>query len=91
MHEPQVEVVASLVASVVAVRVAVGDRVAAGDPLVVVESMKMEMPVLAPVDGVVRSLSVAVSEVVEEGDVLAVLVPDRAEPAPADERPDPEP
>lgn len=68
-----VEVVATLVASVVDVRVAVGDRVAAGDTLVVVESMKMEMPVVAPVAGVVRTLSVAASEVVEEGDVLAVI------------------
>jgi acetyl-CoA carboxylase biotin carboxyl carrier protein len=50
-----------------------GDRVAAGDPVVILESMKMEVPVEAPADGVVRSVAVTEGEAVEEGAVVATL------------------
>ena len=50
-----------------------GARVEAGDTLLVVESMKMEIPVTAPAAGTVRSVAVAPADVVEEGDVLAVI------------------
>lgn len=50
-----------------------GDRVAAGDTLLLLESMKMEIPVVAPRDGVVASILVAEQQLVTEGDVLLVL------------------
>lgn len=69
----RVEVLAPLVASVVRVGVTPGERVAAGDTLLVVESMKMEIPVTAPTAGTVRTVDVAPADIVEEGDVLAVI------------------
>ncbi len=68
-----VEVTAELVASVVRVERARGDRVVRGEVLLVVESMKMEIPVRATADGVVRELDVTVGDVVTEGDVLAII------------------
>ena len=62
-----------LVAGVIAVRVAEGGRVAAGDELVLLESMKMEIPVLAETGGTVRAVKVAVGDVVQEGETLVVL------------------
>jgi biotin carboxyl carrier protein len=50
-----------------------GDRVAAGDPIIVLESMKMEIPVEAPRAGVVREVKVAEGQTVQEGDTLAVI------------------
>jgi len=55
------------------VEVAVGAEVAADDVLVILESMKMEVPVNAPAAGRVRSILVAEGETVEEDDVLVVL------------------
>jgi len=55
------------------VEVAVGDRVRAGDVLVILESMKMEIPVEAPADGVVVELRVAFEDAVEEAAVVAVI------------------
>ena len=53
--------------------VAEGDSVADGDTLVILESMKMEIPVLAESDGRVAALHVAEGDVVQEGDVIAVI------------------
>ena len=50
-----------------------GDGVAAGDPVVVLESMKMEIPVEAPRAGVVREIKVAEGQTVQEGDTIAVI------------------
>ncbi|HWB73020.1 MAG TPA: biotin/lipoyl-binding carrier protein [Egibacteraceae bacterium] len=71
-----IEVVAQMVASVIAVGVAPGQRVVEGDTLLVVESMKMEIPVRAPTAGTVAELRVATEDVVVEGDVLAVIEPE---------------
>jgi acetyl-CoA carboxylase biotin carboxyl carrier protein len=68
-------VVAELVAAVMTVEVAVGDRVTATDPVVVLESMKMEIPVLADVDGVVGEILVSVGDVVNDGDPLVEITP----------------
>ena len=51
----------------------VGDQVAAGDVLVILESMKMEMPVEAPEDGKVAEIRCKEAQAVSEGDVLVVL------------------
>ena len=67
------EVRAEMVANVWKVVVAEGDKVADGDTLVILESMKMEIPVLAEQDGTVAALHVSEGDVVQEGDVLAVL------------------
>ena len=67
------EVRAEMVANVWKVIVAEGDKVADGDTLVILESMKMEIPVLAEQDGTVAALHVSEGDVVQEGDVLAVL------------------
>ena len=59
--------------SVWKIEVAVGDRVAADDPLIILESMKMEIPLLAPRDGVVVEILVSEGEQIGEGDIAIVL------------------
>lgn len=66
-------VVAELVANVLSVEVTVGQRLGAEDPVVVLESMKMEIPVLADVVGTVSEIVVAVGDVVRDGDPLVVI------------------
>jgi acetyl-CoA carboxylase biotin carboxyl carrier protein len=51
----------------------VGDSIAEGDPVIVLESMKMEIPVEAPRAGRVREIIVAEGQTVQEGDTIAVL------------------
>ena len=67
------EVRAEMVANVWKVVAAEGDTVADGDTLVILESMKMEIPVLAEVAGVVIEVAVTAGEVIREGDVIAVI------------------
>ncbi len=50
-----------------------GDAVKKGDPVLVLEIMKMETPVVAPQDGTVASINVAVGDSVEAGALLATL------------------
>ena len=66
-------VVAELVAAVMKVEVEVGDRVTADDAVVILESMKMEIPVLAEVPGTVTEVVVASGDVVTDGDPLVVI------------------
>lgn len=51
----------------------VGDAVKKGDAVIIIEAMKMEIPVVAPEDGTVASIDVAVGDAVEAGAVLATL------------------
>ncbi len=67
------ELRAEMAANVWKVVVAEGDAVAEGDTLLILESMKMEIPVLAETAGTVRSLPAAEGTVVQEGDLLAVV------------------
>ncbi|GAA0416670.1 biotinylated protein TB7.3 [Acrocarpospora corrugata] len=67
------EVRAEMVANVWKVVVAPGDAVEDGDTLVILESMKMEIPVLAEDAGVVAQLKVAEGDVIQEGDLIAVI------------------
>jgi acetyl-CoA carboxylase biotin carboxyl carrier protein len=71
-------VVAEIVGNVGEVLVTVGDQVGAEDPVVLLESMKMEIPVLAEVAGTVVALAVAVGDLVQEGDAIAEIEPDAA-------------
>lgn len=51
----------------------VGDTVSKGDAVLILEAMKMEIPVVAPADGTVASIDVAVGDAVESGALLATL------------------
>ena len=64
---------AELVANVLSVLVSAGDAVDAGQPVVIMESMKMEIPVLAEHGGTVTTVFVATGDVVQEGDVMVEL------------------
>ena len=66
------EIVAEMVANVLAVSVEVGARVEPGDTVALLESMKMEIPVLAEEGGTVTEVKIAPGDVVQEGDVLVV-------------------
>lgn len=68
-----IEVTASVPGKVFKVEASVGQAVKAGDPIVILEAMKMEIPVVAPEDGTVASINVAVGDAVESGDVLATM------------------
>ncbi|HNP56138.1 MAG TPA: biotin/lipoyl-binding carrier protein [Gordonia sp. (in: high G+C Gram-positive bacteria)] len=65
------DVVAEIVATVLEVRVADGQSVDVGDTLVLLESMKMEIPVLAEDAGVLDEVKVAVDDVIQAGDIIA--------------------
>jgi acetyl-CoA carboxylase biotin carboxyl carrier protein len=67
------EVRAEMVANVWQVVASEGDQVADGDTLVILESMKMEIPVLAESQGTLTKLAVAEGDVVQEGDLIAVI------------------
>ncbi|NKQ58391.1 biotin/lipoyl-binding carrier protein [Amycolatopsis sp. K13G38] len=67
------EVRAEIVANVLEVLVRVGQRLTAGDVVVLLESMKMEIPVLAEADGLVTSVAVREGDVVQADALLAVL------------------
>ncbi len=67
------EVRAEMVANVFQVTVTPGDPVKPGATLLVLESMKMEIPVLAESTGVVADIKVSVGDVVQEGDLLVVI------------------
>jgi acetyl-CoA carboxylase biotin carboxyl carrier protein len=67
------EIRAEMVANVWKVVAAEGDQVADGDTLVILESMKMEIPVLAESDGKLAQLAVNEGDVVQEGDLIAVI------------------
>ena len=67
------DVRAEIVASVLEVVVSEGDQIGEGDTLVLLESMKMEIPVIAERAGTVTAVKVATGDVVQEGDVLIAL------------------
>lgn len=73
-REQVTEIVAEMVANVMSVAISPGDRVAPGDAVVLLESMKMEIPVLVESPGSVRAVKVAPGDVVQEGDVLVEIV-----------------
>ena len=67
------EVLAEMVANVWKVLVNKGDDVSEGDTLVILESMKMEIPVEATASGKISEVSVTEGGTVQEGDVIAVI------------------
>ncbi|MBD0860799.1 biotin/lipoyl-binding carrier protein [Gordonia sp. zg691] len=67
------DVVAEIVASVLEVRAAAGQQIEVGDTLVLLESMKMEIPVLAEEPGTIAEVKVEVGDVIQAGDIIAVF------------------
>ncbi|NKY33999.1 biotin/lipoyl-binding carrier protein [Nocardia speluncae] len=67
------EVRAEMVSTVLTVEVAVGDQVATDQTLVLLESMKMEIPVLAEAGGSVSAVAVEPGQVLQAGDLIAVI------------------
>jgi len=67
------EIRAEMVANVWKVVAAEGDTVADGDTLVILESMKMEIPVLAEGAGTLARMAVAEGDVIQEGDLIAII------------------
>ncbi|SCE81070.1 Biotin-requiring enzyme [Micromonospora viridifaciens] len=67
------EIRAEMVANVWKVVASAGDSVSEGDTLVILESMKMEIPVVAESDGVVQQIAVNEGDVVQDGDLIAVI------------------
>ena len=68
-----IQVKAGAAGKVFSIDASVGQAVKAGDAIVTVEAMKMEIPVVAPEDGTDASIDVAVGDAVESGAVLATL------------------
>ena len=66
-------VVVPITGKIISVDVKAGDKVKEGDVLCVLESMKMENPIVATVDGTVKQVSVKEDQVVKPGDVIAVI------------------
>ncbi len=67
------EIRAEMVANVWKIVAAAGAEVEEGDTLVILESMKMEIPVLTEADGTIAKLAVSEGDVVQEGDLIAVV------------------
>jgi biotin carboxyl carrier protein len=72
-RETTVAITAEMVANVLSVDVPVGATVQPGDSVALLESMKMEIPVVVEIGGVVSAVKVSVGDVVQEGDVLVEL------------------
>lgn len=62
-----------LTGKIIKVEVKPGDKINEGDTLVILESMKMENPIVAPVSGTVSDVKVKVDQVVKTGEVIAVI------------------
>lgn len=67
------EVVASMAGSVWKIVVKEGDVVASGQDVVILESMKMEIPLTAEKDGTIKEIKVQEGDFVNEGDVVAII------------------
>lgn len=68
-----IRVVSELPGKVFEIDVALGDTVSQDDPLVTLESMKMEIPIASPADGIVKEILVALEDSVKEGQEVAVI------------------
>ncbi|MET7769714.1 biotin/lipoyl-binding carrier protein [Nocardia sp. NPDC005366] len=67
------EVRAEMVSTVLTVEVTVGEKVAIDQTLVLLESMKMEIPVLTEIEGEITSIAVEPGQVLQQGDLIAVI------------------
>ncbi len=69
----RIEIKSEITGTVWQLKTKPGDKVEAGDTLIVIESMKMEIPVITEDDGVVKEILVQPKDPVAEGQVVAVL------------------
>jgi len=69
----ELRVKSEIAGSVWKIEVAVGDTVGEDDPLLILESMKMEIPVLSPKAGVIKEIRVNEGEAIAEGQLVAVI------------------
>ncbi|MGN6162707.1 MAG: biotin/lipoyl-binding carrier protein [Marmoricola sp.] len=67
------DVQAPIVGNIWQIQVEVGEQVDQGQTLMVLESMKMEIPIASPVAGTVASIPVELAQIVQEGDVVATV------------------
>jgi len=67
------EVTVPMVGKIVNVLVKVGDKVSEDDQIATLEAMKMEMPIVAPVGGVIKQIGVAAGQEVDADTVLAII------------------
>ena len=67
------DVTAHITGTIFKIETEVGASVTAGDEMIILESMKMEIPIEAPIDGVVKEILVEEGQAVEEGEVVAVV------------------
>ena len=73
MNSHPTQIRAEMVGNVLAISVSVGEAIATGDVLLLLESMKMEIPVLSEIPGTVVEIAVAPGDVIQEGDLLIRL------------------
>jgi biotin carboxyl carrier protein len=71
MAQENVEV--PITGKIISVDVKVGDVVKEGDTLCILESMKMENPILAPVDGTIAQVGITAEQTVQPGEIVAVI------------------
>jgi acetyl-CoA carboxylase biotin carboxyl carrier protein len=69
----ELKVRSEIAGSVWKIEVAIGDAVGEEDPLIILESMKMEIPLLSPRAGIVREILVSEGESIGEGDIAVIL------------------
>jgi acetyl-CoA carboxylase biotin carboxyl carrier protein len=67
------EVTAHITGTIFKIEIEVGAEVTAGEEIIILESMKMEIPIEAPVDGIVKAIPVEEGQAVEEGEVVAII------------------
>ena len=67
------EVTVPMVGKIIGVTVKVGDKVEEDDQIATLEAMKMEMPIVAPVAGVIKEIKVTPGQEVEDGTILAII------------------
>ncbi|MFQ6121683.1 MAG: biotin/lipoyl-containing protein [Dehalococcoidales bacterium] len=70
---PQETIEVPITGKIISVNVKVGDQVQEGDTICLLESMKMENPILAPVGGTITKLEVTPDKTVKPGDIVAVI------------------
>ncbi|MCR5788410.1 MAG: acetyl-CoA carboxylase biotin carboxyl carrier protein subunit [Lachnospiraceae bacterium] len=68
-----VKITAGAAGKIFKIEAAAGTTVKSGDPVIILEAMKMEIPVVAPQDGTIASIDVAVGDPVEAGAVIATM------------------
>lgn len=71
---PEIKIVTEVAGRICATPVQVGGTVADGDEIVLVEAMKMEIPVPSPARGTIKALLVKLDDLVAEGQTIAIIV-----------------